>query len=185
MCLAGIASCSDDAQITEQDLEEAERFIDAFYSFNPERIRETLQFAEPSMASILYYQGWAEGGNYSIVKRHGCEARGSEIVCPVTVKDDLMTALKIDFDVTDSFHLTVEGGQIRSVYTSSNDLDVFRDAEAWVWKERPDLVNTPCAGYWEDGETPGDCVRAMVSGYREYTGTDEYSVHLSNLVLPE
>jgi hypothetical protein len=137
------------------------------------------------MASILYYQGWAEGGNYSIVERHGCEARGNEIVCPITVKDDLMAALRIDFDVTDTFHLTVDGGRIRYVNTSSNDLDVFHDAEAWVWKERPDLVETPCSGYFKGGETPGDCVRVMVRGYHEYTETDEYVTHLSRLVLPE
>jgi hypothetical protein len=183
--LTGIASCSQDAQFTEQNLEASERFIDAFYSFSPERLRATLQFAEPSMASILYYQGWAEGGNYSVVERHGCEVRGSEVVCPVTVKDDLMTALGIEFDVTDTFHLAVDGGRIRSVKTSSNDLDAFRDAEAWVWKERPELVDTPCSGYFESGETPGDCVRAMVRGYRAYTETDEYAAHLSRLVLPE
>jgi len=183
--LTGIVSCSQDAQFTEQDLAASERFIDAFYSFSPERLRATLQFAEPSMASIIYYQGWAEGGNYSIVERHGCEARGSEVVCPVTVKDDLMDALEIEFDVTDTFHIAVDGGRIRSVNWSSNDLDVFRDAEAWVWKERPELVDTPCSGYFEGGETPEDCVRAMVRGYREYTDTDEYAAHLSRLVLPD
>lgn len=96
-----------------------------------------------------------------------------------------MAALRIAFDVTDTFHLTVDGGQIRSVTTSSNDLEVFRDAEAWVWKERPDLVEKPCVDYFAGGETPGDCVRAMVRGYREYTETDKYAAHLSSLEIPK
>jgi hypothetical protein len=183
--LIGAVSWSQDEQFTDQDLEVAERFIDAFYSFDPERLRAMLYSAEASMPPIIYYQGWAEGGNYSVVEKHGCEVREDKIVCPVTVKDDLMAALRIDFDVTDSFHLSVSEGQIHSVETSSNDLEVFREAEAWVWKERPELVAAPCAGYWDDGETPGDCVRAMVSGYRQYTETDEYAEHVSNLVLPD
>ena len=183
--LVSMVSFGQDARSTQQDLEASEQFIDAFYSFSPERLRATLEFAEPSMGSILYYQGWAEGGNYSVVKRHGCDVRGDEIVCPVTVKDDLMAALRIEFDVTDTFHLLVDGGRIRSVTTSSNDLDVFRDAEKWVWNERPGLVDTPCSGFFKDGETPGDCVRAMVRGFREYTETDEYAAHLSHLEIPE
>ena len=51
--LVGIVSVAQDAQFTEQDLEASEQFIDAFYSFSPERLRATLQFAEPSMASII------------------------------------------------------------------------------------------------------------------------------------
>ena len=185
LLLAGANSWGQDEPISNQDLEVAERFIDAYYSFDPERLRGMLQSADASMPSILYYQGWAEGGNYSVVERHGCEIANDEIVCPVTVKDDLMKALRIDFDVTDTFHLSVSRGQILSVDTSSNDLQVFLDAEAWVWKERPELVTGPCEGYWSDGKTPGECVRAMVSGYREYTETEEYAAHISNLVLPD
>ena len=170
---------------TKQDLEASERFIDAFYSFDPDRLRLTLRSAETSIASILYYQGWAEGGNYSVIKRHGCNVSGSEIICPVTVKDDLMLALGINFNVTDSFHLTVNESEIRSVTTSSNDLQVFHDAEAWVWRERRALVDEACAGYFEGGETPGDCVRAMVRGFREYTETKEFAAHLSKLEIPE
>jgi hypothetical protein len=183
--LVNIAGCAKEPGSSEQNLDASERFIDAFYSFELGRLRKTLEFAESSQASIIYYQGWAEGGNYSVVERHGCDHRDNKIVCPVTVKDDLMAALEIEFDVTDTFHLTVDGGRILSVETSSNDLDVFRDAEAWVWKERPHLVETPCAGYFEGGDTPGDCVRAMLQGFREYTETDEYAAHLSNLELPE
>jgi hypothetical protein len=32
---------------------------------------------------------------------------------------------------------------------------------------------------------PGDCVCAILRGFREYTETDEYAAHLSRLVLPE
>ncbi len=169
----------------EQDLEASERFIDAFYSFEPERLRPTLLRAQQSIPAILYYQGWAEGGNYSVVRRQGCSVSGNEIVCPVTVKDDLMIALGIDFNVTDTFHLIVKEGDIESATTSSNDLDVFRDAQAWVWRERPALVDEACTGYFDGGETPGDCVRAMVGGFREYTQTDEFAAHMSKLEIPK
>ena len=185
LLLLSMASLGQGVSYTNQDLETSERFIDAFYSFHPERLRLTLQSTESSMASILYYQGWAEGGNYSVVKRHGCNVSGNEIVCPVTVKDDLMLALGIDFNVTDSFHITANEGEIRSVTTSSNDLQVFRDAEAWVWRERRALVDEPCAGYFKEGETPGKCVRAMVRGFREYTQTDKFAAHLMKLEIPE
>jgi len=183
--LVSVAGFGQGARYTERDLEISEHFIDAFYSFSPERLRLTLRFAESSMASVIYYQGWADGGNYSVVERHDCGEQGIEIVCPVTVKDDLMLALGIKFNVTDSFHLTVGEGEIRSVTISSNDLDVFRDAEAWVWKERTSLIEEVCAGYFEGGETPSDCVRAMVRGFREYTQTDEYAAHLAHLEIPE
>lgn len=169
----------------EQGLEASERFIDAFYSFEPERLRRTLLSAQQSIPAILYYQGWAEGGNYSVVRRQGCSVSGNEIVCPVTVKDDLMIALGIDFNVTDTFHLIVKEGEIESATTSSNDLDVFRDAQAWVWRERPALVDEACTGYFDGGETPGNCVRAMVGGFREYTQTDEFAAHISKLEIPK
>lgn len=65
ICLVSIVSYSQNAQFAEEDLEASDRFIDAFYSFSPEHLAEMLEFAESSKPLILYYQGWAEGGNYS------------------------------------------------------------------------------------------------------------------------
>jgi hypothetical protein len=86
----------------------------------------------------------------------------------VTVKDDLIIALEIDFFVTDTFHVTVKNGQILSVTTSSNDPPLYHEARDWVRQNRPKLIEEPCRGAREGGPTPGECVRAMVKGYTEF-----------------
>ena len=76
----------------------AESLIDDFYSFDRVRLKQALEHAEDSQESLLYYQGWAEGGNYEIVERRQCVVKSSDIVsCPITVKDDPMLALAVDF----------------------------------------------------------------------------------------
>lgn len=76
-------------------------------------------------------------------------------------------SLGIDFNVTDTFHVTVVGDEIVDVSNSSNDLQVYWDAEEWVRKNRPELIELSCAGFFDGGPTPGDCVRVMVRGYAE------------------
>jgi hypothetical protein len=87
------------------------------------------------------------------------------IICPITVKDDLIGALNIDLNVTDTFHLTVINGQIRLVQTSSNDPDLYYKAKEWIRINRPELIEEPCKGIWDGGPTPCECVRAMVEGF--------------------
>jgi hypothetical protein len=160
------------------DLGAAEKFIDAFYSFNKERLESSLSSAKESQPSIIYYQGWAAGGHYAIVRRMPCLQDGvSSASCSIAVKDDLMGALGLAFDVTDTFHLTFSDGRISSVRTSSNDLKVFDDAEKWVWRERPELVREPCKGYFDGGPTPELCVQAMVRGYAEFAASNEFPDH--------
>ena len=60
----------------EGNLRAAESFIDAFYSFESETLHAMLASATDSIPSIGFYQGWAEGGNYQIVNRMPCEAKG-------------------------------------------------------------------------------------------------------------
>ncbi len=147
----------------------AEEFIDAFYSFRPKPLRALLSSAEESIPSIVYYQGWARGGNYKIVNRAPC-ARDTpqDVSCAITVQDDLMLALGIDFNVTDTFHLSFHKGNISSVETSSNDLQVFHDAQLWVQANLPELIEKPCAGFFNGGPTPSMCVQAMVKGYAQF-----------------
>ena len=129
----------------DANLQVAEAFIDAFYSFNPTKLQTALAFAKGSLPFIGFYQGWAEGGNYKIIKRMPCENKEPLLVnCSITVKDDLMVALGIDFNVTDTFHVTFSEGTIVSVKTSSNDLPVFNDAMEWTNKEQTALVQEPC-----------------------------------------
>ncbi len=157
------------------DFVAAEKFVDAFYSFNAQELESTLSSAEESIPRIAYYQGWAAGGNYTIVNRMPCSQDGeASVSCSITVKDDLMGALGIDFDVTDTFQLSFYEGKIVSVRNSSNDLQVFHDAEKWVRRERPELVREPCKGYFDGGPTPGKCVQAMVKGFAEFAASDEF-----------
>ena len=90
------------------------------------------------------------------------------MVCPVTVKDDLIGALELTFNVTDTFHIKAVNGFILSVDTSSNDPELFHEARTWVRENRPELIEGPCQGIWDGGPTPGDCVRAMVQGHKEF-----------------
>ena len=52
----------------------AETFIDAFYAFDRKAMAALVKDAGDAGNRILWYQGWAEGGNYAIVKRGACES---------------------------------------------------------------------------------------------------------------
>ncbi|MGB5359977.1 MAG: hypothetical protein WBN27_08550 [Eudoraea sp.] len=151
----------------------ANQFIDAFYSFNKDNLKGTLSYAEESQPSILYYQKWAECGNYEIIKRFNCEEKNdSTVICPITVKDDLMSALQIDLNVTDTFHITIKNQQIRSVETSSNDPDLYYEARDWIRQHRPELTKEPCIGMWEGGPTPCECIKAILQGLTEFKANE-------------
>jgi hypothetical protein len=155
--------------IAETNLTVAEEFIDAFYSFDATRIEDALMNAQGSAPSILYYQGWAEGGNYEIIERMPCVAKSAELInCSITVKDDLVVALETGFYVTDTFSISFTNGKIVGVETSSNDSQEYYDARDWVRKHRPELIKEPCLGYFDGGPTPGKCAQAMLQGYQEF-----------------
>jgi hypothetical protein len=159
----------------DKNLAAAEIFVDAFYSFNAQKLEATLSHAEDSIPSMVFYQGWADGGNYQVVNRMPCKSESAESVsCSIAVKDDHMGALGIDFDVTDTFHLSVSEGRIISVRNSSNDLQVYLDAEKWVRRKRPELIREPCRGFSDGGPTPGKCAQAMVRGYAEFAASDDF-----------
>lgn len=153
----------------------AETFIDRFYAFDSAELTAMLGQAVDSVPSVSFYQGWAEGGHYQVVRRQPCEAAGPQRVsCSITVQDDLMLALGIDFHVTDTFELSFAEGAIASVETSSNDLQVFWDAREWVNEEHPELIRIPCRGMFDGGPTPGDCIRAMVEGYAKFAVSTDF-----------
>jgi hypothetical protein len=150
-------------------LNAAEELIDAFYSFDPGQLRVALSAAPTSQPTILFYQGWAEGGNYAIIKRESCRyIDESEITCAITVRDDLIAALGTGYWVTDMFHLTFQEGRITKVRTTSNDPPEFEQALNWLKRERPDVMTGPCLGFFTGGPTPNECVRAVVSGFEAY-----------------
>ncbi len=159
------------------DLSKAEAFIDAFYSFDPERLRPMLDAAPESAQSILYYQGWAEGGNYKVLERGACAVDENQLVsCPITVQDDPVLALNTGFNVTDTFTLTFANGEIVKVETSSNDQPIYYEARAWVEREMPEVMTGPCKDRGAASATPGDCARAMTEGYRRFAASDAYSL---------
>ena len=147
----------------------AEALIDAFYSFDAARLRAALADAPKSVPVILYYQGWAEGGNYRVLDRQPCRFEtAAKARCDIKVRDDLVPALKIGFDVTDTFHLTFEKGRIVNVVTSSNDPPVFKEALEWIGKERPEVLDGPCKGFFDGGPTPQACVREVIKGFADF-----------------
>lgn len=152
----------------------AEMLIDAFYSFDSGQLLAALADAPASQPQLLFYQGWAEGGNYAIMERQPCQfVSKSEITCAITVRDDLIAALGTGYWVTDTFHLTIHGVQIVQVRTSSNDPPDFDLALNWLRRERPDVMAGPCRGFFADGPTPQDCVRAVVEGFKAYKATTQ------------
>lgn len=156
-------------------LSNAEALIDAFYSFDQTSLESFLMSAGESAPPIVYYQGWAEGGNYRVIDRKSCEIKGENVVsCSITVEDDPMLALGIDFHVTDTFTITFTGDNVTSVETSSDDLQLYFDAADWVGKELPDLIREPCEGFFDGGPTPGECARAMAEGYARFAASDDF-----------
>lgn len=162
---------AEEIKATAADLAAAEAFIDAFYSFDGGRLEDALSSAQQSIPEILYYQGWAQGGHYRIVKRQSCRASGAEVACSITVEDDLIKALGLTFHVTDTFHLTISNGIIISVSTTSDDPPEFHKAAEWVKTERRDRFQDSCRGYFAGGPTPQECVRTMVEGFKEFATT--------------
>lgn len=109
--VAGLQACavtdnSISAADTDASLPTAESLIDDFYFFDSVRLEQASARAEDSKEPLLYYQGWARGGNYEIVERKHCAVKSSNIVsCPSTVNDDPMLALALDFFVTGTFEI--------------------------------------------------------------------------------
>ncbi|WP_285762843.1 hypothetical protein [Biformimicrobium ophioploci] len=156
-------------------LEKSEGFIDAFYSFDSGRLEEHLLSDDESAAAMLYYQGWAEGGNYKVLHRKPCEvAEPNLIECSITVEDDPILALGIDFKVTDTFHISFAAGEISSIKTSSNDPQIYYQARDWVKLNHPDLIEIPCKKLFNGGPTPGECARAMTEGYAKFAASADF-----------
>ena len=152
----------------------AEAFIDAFYSFDRARLDAAMVDAPESKPDILYYQGWAEGGNYAVLERKACRFdKASQVSCGVTVKDDLMPALGFAWHVTDVFHFEFANGRIVKVWNSSNDPPEEELAFKWLRRERPEIFDGPCRDMFEGGPTPHDCIKAIVKGFAEFTSANK------------
>lgn len=171
-CTAGLLMAASQAYPAEDmaaNLATAEGMLDAFYAFDSERLQSYLSAAGESGLGVLSYQAWAEGGNYKVVNRPGCSGESASLlVCPVTVQDDPVLALEVDFNVTDTFHISFEEGVIVEVDTSSNDQPIYYEARVWISENLPEVMEGPCKRTDGMRDTPGDCARAMTDGYKQF-----------------
>lgn len=159
---------------SQVDLAAAEAFIDAFYSFDAQALAAALAFGEEYVPFMGFYQGWAEGANYKIVDRGACEATDPQNAsCPITVESDFVRALGLDVNVTVTFLLTFEDGDIVEVDLTSNDPPEFNQAFDAV-ADDPELLGAggACEGFFNGGPTPGDCARVFVASFEELAGSD-------------
>ncbi len=180
LVLAGCTSGSspESSKTSNHNLDLANQFIEAFYSFNEDSLKSVLSKAVESQPNILFYQKWAECANYKIFAKNDFILKGDTLIsCPITVEDDLMSALNIEFNVTDSFHISILNQQIVSVETTSNDLDVYYEAKDWVKTNHSNLIEVPCIGIWEGGPTPCECVKGMIQGLTLFTEQKASSSH--------
>ena len=171
--LVGVTGCAAPPATSSSGIKShvaaAERLIDAFYSFDPAPLRAALADAPESAPQIVYYQGWAQGGNYAVLDRKPCRSvSADEVSCDIKVRDDLIAALGTGYWVTDTFHLTFRDGRMVKVRTISNDPPEFEKALQWVNAQRPDLLTGVCRDFFAGGPTPQDCVRAVVKGFADY-----------------
>ena len=77
-----------DSQHTAVDVRLAERFIDAFYSWRAENL-QLFMASNAYTKWALYYQGWAQAGNYTLLLRRPCQILEDEVVCAITVANDV------------------------------------------------------------------------------------------------
>jgi hypothetical protein len=170
------ASAPDSGAAEAEQIAAAETFIDAFYSFDPAALEETLAAANESAPRILAYQAWAEGAHYKVLERAGCATIGPDVVeCPVTVEDDLLLALESDFKVTDVFTLTFDGEDIIAVDTGSDDPAIVGQGFEWVFSNDPELLEGACEGFAQGVlVNGGDCARAVVDGLREFAASEDF-----------
>jgi hypothetical protein len=176
--VVGMISCREAARPSDSINNHvvANHLVDAFYSFNHDSLQAMLSEAPTAQPNLLYYQKWAECGHYRIVQRNpSVQKNDSVVLVPVTVKDDLMAALEINFNVTDTFHIVVREGTIRSVENSSNDPEEYYQAKEWVKQNRPEWVDKPCEGIWNGGPTPCDCIQGYIKGFGDFVKAKKVS----------
>lgn len=174
---AGCSFASDDSAevVDDPNLAAAEAFVTGFYSFDSGDLETNLSSAPVIAPTFLYYQGWAEGANYIVLDRMACEASGLvEVKCAITVEDDLLKALDLDFNATDTFTLQVVEGEIVGGNFEGDDPEIVGLAFEWVDANRPELNDGVCAGFFEGGPTPGECARAFVQGFKDFAASDDF-----------
>ncbi len=160
--------CSSNGE-SNQNLLLAEGFIDAFYSWSPNALGHKLAKAPQDRDRTLYYQAWAEAGDYQIQTRRPCFATSStNVECAITVTDNIGAAL--GYIATDTFKLTFARNNLVGVSFTSDDPPILQALFSWLKVERPEVFSGPCKDLFAGGTTPGACIRAVVQGAKDYPG---------------
>lgn len=167
--MLALNGCTNPGQQPNLNLLLAERFIDAFYSWSPNALSTVLAKAPADSHRTLYYQAWAESGDYQIQTRRPCTITSpSQAECAITVTDNIGAAL--GYIATDTFKLSFANNNLVAVRFTSDDPPILQELFAWLQKNRPEVFAGPCKGLFEDGTTPGACIRAVVQGAKDYPG---------------
>jgi len=153
------------------ELAAAEAVIDAFYSWDSDRLETTLSnarvLAPQQVDRALYYQAWAQAGHYMVQTRRSCEHTDEAVVaCAITVTDDIGGAL--GYIATDTFHMNVNKGRVIGIDSTSDDPPVLEEVFAWLAQTRPEVLAGPCKDLFAGGTTPAECVQAVVQGARDF-----------------
>ena len=149
------------------DLAVAERFVDRFYAWDRAGLADLLNQADGDQANVmLYYQRWAEAGNYAIHSRYPCKRTPEHTACAITVTDDIGGAL--GYVATDTFQINVANGVILAITSTSDDPPILDEVFAWMASNRPDVMSGPCEKLFAGGTTPEACVREVVRAADDY-----------------
>lgn len=163
-----VSGCASHSQ-SNNNLLLAEGFIDAFYSWSPNALSHVLAKAPEDRNRTLYYQAWAEAGDYQIQTRHTCATTSpTEAECAITVTDDIGAAL--GYIATDTFKLTFADNNLVGVSFTSDDPPVLQELFDWLKLQRPEVIDGPCKDLFDGGTTPAACIRAVVQGAKDYRG---------------
>ena len=150
----------------QDNLQIAESFLDAFYTFDQSKLT---QFLVPSADAdrVLYYQAWAQAANYKVTQRTPCDLNVSKaIVCAVTVTDDFGQTM--GYVATDTFTMTIQENKVSAISFEGDDPPIFQQLFAWIAESRPEILGGPCKDLFEGGKTPGDCAHAVVAAAKAF-----------------
>ena len=153
------------ASVLSDDLESAEAFIDAFYSYDQTQLASKMD-AGAQGERMLYYQAWAQAANYQVKNRRLCGEEKEHVVCKITVTDDFGRAL--GYTATDTFTLTIENDLVVGVQSQGDDPPIFMELFDWISKNQPEVLIGPCADMFNGGQTPRDCARSVVRAANQF-----------------
>jgi len=168
--MASVIGCSEPEGETRvlqtESLVAAEDFIDAFYSWDPHTLAQTVR-APDDIERVLYYQAWASAASYTVQTRRPCAISSrNEVTCRITVTDDFGKTL--GYTATDTFRLTLRDAIIVGVEFEGDDPPIFEELFAWIAEQRPEVMRGPCKDLFSGGKTPAECARAVVLSAQEF-----------------